>query len=126
MNPNPGALLFLALSCACIEAQAQPAPASLQLWYEHPAEAWVEALPLGNGRLGAMVYGGVEREHLQLNESTLIAGEPPADLRSIRLTKDLPHVEQLIRDRRYAEADAYIATHWLGRSQQPYEPLGDL
>jgi alpha-L-fucosidase 2 len=126
MNPNPGALLFLALSCACIEAQARPAPASLQLWYEHPAEAWVEALPVGNGRLGAMVYGGVEREHLQLNESTLIAGEPPADLRSIRLTKDLPHVEQLIRDRRYAEADAYIAAHWLGRSQQPYEPLGDL
>jgi alpha-L-fucosidase 2 len=126
MNPTPGVLLCLVLTCACAAAQTQPAPTPLQLWYEHPAQAWVEALPVGNGRLGAMVYGGAEREHLQLNESTLIAGEPPADLRTITLTKDLPYVEGLIRDRQYAKADAYIAAHWLGRCQQPYEPLGDL
>lgn len=53
------------------EAKAPDAP--LSLWYRAPAEKWTEALPLGNGRLGAMVFGGVNREHLQLNEDTLWA-----------------------------------------------------
>ena len=44
---------------------------SLKLWYRHDAQAWTEALPVGNGRLGAMVFGGVGRERLQLNEDTL-------------------------------------------------------
>ena len=48
----------------------------LKLWYDEPAREWVEALPIGNGRLGAMVFGGVAREHLQLNESTLWSGGP--------------------------------------------------
>ena len=48
----------------------------LKLWYRQPATAWVEALPIGNGRLAAMVFGGVERERLQLNEDTLWAGGP--------------------------------------------------
>ena len=47
-----------------------------RLWYEQPADAWVEALPIGNGRLGAMVFGGTEQERLQLNEDTLWAGAP--------------------------------------------------
>jgi alpha-L-fucosidase 2 len=46
------------------------------LWYEQPSEKWEEALPLGNGRLGAMVYGGIETERLQLNEESLWAGLP--------------------------------------------------
>lgn len=49
---------------------------SLTLWYRQPAAQWTEALPIGNGRLGAMVFGGVEREHLQLNEDTLWSGGP--------------------------------------------------
>ena len=44
---------------------------NLTLWYQNPAEEWTDALPVGNGRLGAMVFGGVERERLQLNEETL-------------------------------------------------------
>src|SRR5690606_10426641 len=48
----------------------------LQLWYPRPATRWVEALPLGNGRLGAMVWGGGRSERLQLNEDTLYAGQP--------------------------------------------------
>lgn len=48
----------------------------LRLWYQQPAQKWVEALPVGNGRLGAMVFGGVTAEHLQLNESTLWSGAP--------------------------------------------------
>ena len=52
------------------------APGGLRLWYRQPANEWTEALPLGNGRLGAMVFGGVARERLQLNEDTLYAGGP--------------------------------------------------
>ncbi len=52
------------------------APDEAVLWYEAPAEQWVEALPVGNGRLGAMVFGGVESERLQLNEDTLWSGYP--------------------------------------------------
>src|ERR1700689_4386909 len=47
---------------------------SLTLWYKAPAKAWTEALPLGNGRLGAMVFGGVGQELIQLNESSLWTG----------------------------------------------------
>jgi alpha-L-fucosidase 2 len=47
----------------------------LKLWYNKPAEKWVEALPIGNGRLGAMIFGGVERDRIQFNEETLWTGE---------------------------------------------------
>ena len=58
----------------------------LKLWYTRPAETWVEALPVGNGRMGAMVFGGVATEHLQLNEDTLWAGghEPQGTIRRHR------------------------------------------
>jgi alpha-L-fucosidase 2 len=96
------------------------------LWYEQPARQWVEALPLGNGRLGAMVFGGIDREHLQLNEDTLYSGEPPADLRSIDITKTRDQVVALLRANKHAEAEAFVMKHWLGRNQQCYQPLGDL
>src|SRR5690606_39446243 len=60
----------------------------LQLWYPRPATQWVEALPLGNGRLGAMVWGGGKHERIQLNEDTLYAGgpyDPTPDRKSTRL-----------------------------------------
>ena len=52
------------------------AASPLELWYDQPAVKWTEALPLGNGRLGAMVFGGVSDEHIQFNESTLWTGQP--------------------------------------------------
>src|SRR4051794_6783263 len=52
------------------------ASSALTLWYRQPAERWVEALPVGNGRLGAMVFGGVAKERLQLNEQTMWSGGP--------------------------------------------------
>ncbi|BFH11662.1 hypothetical protein J6TS7_07620 [Paenibacillus dendritiformis] len=51
----------------------------LTLWYARPAGKWTEALPLGNGRFGAMVFGGVRRERIQLNEDTLWAGHPVSE-----------------------------------------------
>src|SRR5438309_2314166 len=120
------AVLLLAAGVRAAET-ASPSPApGLSLWYEKPAAKWTEALPLGNGRIGAMLFGGVEREHLQLNEDTLVSGEPPADLRSIDITKDFDHVTGLLKAGKNSEADAYITKHWLGRNQQCYQPLGDL
>ncbi len=58
------------------ELSARDESESLMLWYQQPAAQWVEALPVGNGRLGAMVFGGVGKERLQLNEDTLWAGGP--------------------------------------------------
>jgi len=55
---------------------AQARPSNAMLWYRQPAETWTDALPIGNGRLGAMVFGGVESERLQLNEDTLWSGAP--------------------------------------------------
>ncbi|MEO8883172.1 MAG: glycoside hydrolase N-terminal domain-containing protein, partial [Devosia sp.] len=48
----------------------------LELWYDRPASVWTEALPIGNGRLGAMVFGDISRERLQINESTFFTGGP--------------------------------------------------
>ena len=112
---------------AAISTISSAAPGDpLTLWYDQPSEKWTDALPLGNGRLAAMVYGGPLREHLQLNEDTLTSGEPPADLRSLDLTQDFDHVTALIKAGKNAEADTYVTKNWLGRNQQCYQPLGDL
>jgi alpha-L-fucosidase 2 len=58
------------------DAASAVAPSDLTLWYDRPAKEWTEALPLGNGRLGAMVFGRVGEERLQLNEDTLWAASP--------------------------------------------------
>ena len=99
----------------------------LRLWYRRPATQWVEALPLGNGRLGAMVWGGGRYERLQLNEDTLYAGGPydptPPDALAA-----LPEVRRLLFAGRYAEAQALANATMMGRpkKQMPYQPLGDL
>ena len=69
------------------------AQSPLTLHYDAPAKAWTEALPIGNGRLGAMVFGGVARDHLQLNEETLWAGGPysPAN------PEAQPHLDEVRR-----------------------------
>jgi alpha-L-fucosidase 2 len=56
--------------------QVEPPAEPLTLWYRRPARQWVEALPIGNGRLGAMIFGGIVNERLQLNEDTLYGGGP--------------------------------------------------
>ena len=68
------ALAILA-ACSAVESTAeQVGDNPLVLWYDKPALKWVEALPVGNGRLGAMIFGGMNQERLQLNEGTLWAG----------------------------------------------------
>ena len=64
--------LFVMVSAGCIHAQEKKVSAQeYKLWYDRPAQVWTEALPLGNGRLGAMVYGTPGTEQIQLNEETI-------------------------------------------------------
>jgi len=97
------------------------------LWYRRPAEQWLEALPVGNGRLGAMVFGGILRERLQLNEETVWAGGP-WDSTNPEALAALPEVRRLLFAGRPAEAIALADAKMMSRPLRlpPYQPLGDL
>ena len=99
----------------------------LALWYTQPAKEWLEALPIGNGRLGAMVFGGVERERLQLNEGTLWAGGPH-DYDNPEAFAALPEIRRLVFAREWSKAQDLVNQHFLGRpgGQMPYQILGNL
>ena len=104
-----------------------PASESLALWYQHPAAQWVEALPVGNGRIGAMVFGGVEQERLQLNEDTLWAGGPYDPVKPG--AKDaLSEIRRLIAAGDYAGAQKLAGERFLAQpsAQMPYQTVGDV
>ncbi len=96
----------------------------MKLWYDKPATQWVEALPLGNGRLGAMVFGGTATERIALNEDTLWSG-PPGDWDNPAAREALPEARRAALEGRYEEA-----SEWCKKMQGPYSeaymPLGDL
>ena len=89
-----------------------------KLWYTAPARAWEEALPLGNGRIGAMVFGAVQHETILLNEITLWSGRPDDRDRPDAWTF-LPKIRQLIREGRRAEAQALMGAHWNALPRDP-------
>ncbi len=101
----------------------------LTLWYRKPATKWEsEALPIGNGNLGAMVFGGVERERLQLNEHSLWSGHPEA-LDGPQTLEALPKVRQLLFEGKYSEAQAMASRDMMLHPQvtpASYQTLGDL
>jgi alpha-L-fucosidase 2 len=97
-----------------------------KLWYTKPAEVWVEALPVGNGRLGAMVFGRVEEEFIQLNESTLWSGGPVAKSVNPEAASHLPAIrEALLKEEDYRKAEA-LTKKMQGLYSQSYLPLADL
>src|SRR6185312_3234840 len=113
-------------SPAAAREDAPPA-GDLTLWYKQPAVEWTEALPIGNGRLGAMVFGGVAQERLQLNEDTLWAGSPyqPAHKGAVA---NLGQVRDLIFAGKYSDADALIEKTMMAtpERQMSYQTIGDL
>lgn len=120
-------LLVLLLANLSWQLRADSTNADLTLWYRHPGQQWTEALPLGNGRLAAMVFGGVEREHLQLNEGTLWAGSPyNAD--NPKAWAALPEVRRLIFAGEYDQADQLVSSNLMAvpLRQMAYQTLGDL
>ncbi|MCC3160378.1 glycoside hydrolase N-terminal domain-containing protein [Hymenobacter sp. 15J16-1T3B] len=113
-------VLLLALFAGLTAAAQQP----LTLWYTKPAEKWTDALPLGNGRLGAMVYGGVGQERLQFNETTLWTGRPRPYARP-GAAQYLPQIRALLAQGKQAEAEALAGQHFMGLRdhEDGYEPL---
>ena len=94
------------------------------LWYNDPASYWTEALPLGNGRLGAMVFGGVAVEHLQFNEESLWSGYAH-DHTNPDAQRHLPAVREAVFAGRYDEADRLVR-QMQGPYTQSFLPFGDL
>lgn len=112
----------LVVFCGCVKSAGE-----LTLWYDKPAKEWVEALPLGNGRLGAMVYGNPVNEEIQLNEETVWGGGAHNNVNN-RAKDGLDEIRALIFDKKNAEAqklcNEYIASK--GGQGMPYQTVGSL
>ena len=98
-----------------------------RLWYDRPAERWTEALPVGNGRLGAMVFGGVGQERIQFNEDTLWSG-CPTDYLHEGASEVLPRIRELLLAGRQQEAEALAMERFMSvpLGQFSYLPCGDM
>lgn len=96
-----------------------------RLLYKKPAKKWTEALPLGNGKLAAMVYGGIGKEQISLNDATLWSGYP-RDYANPNSSDALKTARELIFQERYFEADQYVAKNMHGEYSESYMPLCDL
>ncbi len=97
----------------------------MKLWYEQPAKSWVEALPIGNGRLGAMVYGKTDTELISLNEDTLWSGYP-RDLNPKNKNEQVLKAMELAKAKKYHEAQELIEEDLTSGWGQSYLPLGDM
>ena len=100
---------------------------SLLLWYDRPANEWTDALPIGNGRLGAMIFGGAAIEQLQLNEDTLYGGAP-YDPNNPHALAALPEAQRLIFAGKYKEVHDLVGAKMMAQpiKQMPYQPVGDV
>ena len=121
-----GIIVFAILLCCAYSAFAQES--DLKLWYDKPAGAvWEAALPLGNGRLAAMVYGNPEKELLKLNEATIWSGSPSRNDSKDALSA-LPDIRKLIFEGNYSEASKLAAEKIRSNKNNgmKYQPAGDL
>lgn len=125
LRSSASLLLLLALAPGTVLAQA--GDGSHLLRYETPARQWVEALPVGNGRLGAMVFGNPARERIQFNEETVWAGGPHAYQRP-GAYRYLDEIRALLMVGKQREAEQLAAIHFMSAPlrQQPYQAFGDL
>jgi alpha-L-fucosidase 2 len=117
----------VALSARAAERQQQKPWDALEMWYAQPATKWVEALPIGNGRLGAMIFGGTADEHLQFNEDTVWTGAPH-EYQHEGAVKYLPQIRQLLFDGKQKEAEDLAMAQFMSVPvrQKAYQPFGDL
>jgi len=116
--------VLIVLSVGLTNAQDE---SNLKLWYEKPASQWVEALPVGNGRLGAMVFGNPVNEVIQLNENTVWAGQPNRN-DNPEAKAALPEVRKLIFEGKYKEAQDIINGKFISKTSHgmPYQTVGNL
>lgn len=114
-------LLLIAISVFSIRTQAQ------KLWYSQPAKIWTEALPIGNGRMAAMVYGGTEKETIQLNEETVWTGQPH-DYAHKGAFQYLDSIRGLLFAGNQKDAHRMADKQFMSQpyGQQCYQPLGNI
>lgn len=119
--------LAIGATPAGLAAKTSVAKPDQRLWYRQPAAAWTQALPIGNGRLGAMVFGRVAQERIQLNSDTLWAGAP-YDPNNPAALAALPQVRALLAEGRYEAATKLASATLMAKplTQMPYGTLGDL
>ncbi|WP_428938105.1 glycoside hydrolase family 95 protein [Fontivita pretiosa] len=120
-------LLLGVISASALGQQSPPDRNPMQLWYPKPATQWIEALPVGNGRLGAMVFGGPARERLQFNEDTLWT-DGPRDYSHPGAAEVLPTLRQLLWEGKQKEAEALAMERFMSvpLRQSSYQPVGDV
>ncbi|MBR1881301.1 MAG: glycoside hydrolase family 95 protein [Prevotella sp.] len=119
------AIIGLLFTVGCISVAAQ-----YRLWFDCPAQTWTQALPVGNGVIGGMVFGTPAVEHIQLNEETIWAGQPN-NVVNPNAKEALPEVRRLIFEGKYKEAqdlaNAKVMPNAAGQNMgMPYQPFGDL
>ena len=123
------ALTILTLSISSRTSIAQNQSSGMNIWFTRPADSWNEALPIGNGRLGAMIFGGLEKEHLELNEASVWTGEQRWDANPEAL-KSLSEVRRLLFQGKFREAEELAQKSLMGRKPQnpaaSYQTLGDI
>jgi alpha-L-fucosidase 2 len=115
---------FFASGISLVAADDAPRPV---LWYAQPAAKWEEALPIGNGHMGAMIFGGISEERIQFNESTLWTGKPHDYVR-VGAKDQLPEIRRLIFEGKTKEAGDLAKAKFLGDPprQKAYQPFGNL
>lgn len=129
MKLHPVLLPLLIFILSPANLLCQNSPSGLKIWLNEPAASWNEAFPVGNGRLGAMIFGGLEKERLQLNEESVWTGEPRWDANPNAL-KALPEVRKLLFEGKYREAEKLAQANIMGTirrdEKSSYQTLGDL
>ena len=118
---------FVITCSICVFITKVQAQDTFKLSYNKPAELWTEALPIGNGSLGAMIFGGVTEEHIQFNEETLWAGKPH-DYSHKGASNYLAEIRQLLTEGKQLEAQKLAQKEFMSTplKQVPYQPFGDL
>ena len=119
--------LCLILLCIPTEINAQGESNPMKLWYRQPANVWEEALPIGNGNMGAMVFGNPAKEHLQLNHDEFWAGSPYNNSNP-RGPQALEKVRKQIEQGEYKAADSTMNADFVAKKVHgmPYQTVGDL
>ncbi len=125
---RPVHLIHFFVTFLAFSSPTQSAESDLKLWYDEPAKEWIEALPIGNGRFGAMIFGQPENERFQLNDVTVWSGSPQPDADRKDAWKDLPELRRLIREGRYDQATNFANDRFSGPApyDHSYQTLGDL
>ncbi len=121
----PGKPDNLETNATSTQAPTQQTAKRFVLWSDKPSAEWTEALPLGNGRLGGMVFGGVTQDRVQLNEDTLWSGFP-RDTDNYEAINYLEEARRLVFEEKYLEAERIVEAHMEGPWNESYQPLGDL